>query len=147
MAPAECFAQRDPWHRCPVRVPAHPTDPEGHADDRRGPWEADGGPGSPHVAPEGAWTGNSPTGPNATRLARQLALAYLVDRLVEDGTMTYVEVARQMGVSRARITQIASLRWLPVETHEWILAGEIDGNGAESADDPAFRLNPHPSPT
>ena len=88
---------------------------------------ADGGPGSPHVAPEAARTGNSPTGPKATRLARQLALAYLVDRLVEDGSLTYAEAAKRLGVSRARVSQIAALRWLPVSVQERILAGEIDG--------------------
>ena len=88
---------------------------------------ADGGPGSPHVAPEPARTGDSTTGPKATRLARQLALAYEIDRLVEDGTLTYAEAARRLGVSRARITQIANLRWLPVALQEPILAEEIDG--------------------
>ena len=88
---------------------------------------ADSGPGSPHVAPEVARTGNSPTGQNATRLARQLALAYEIDRLVEDGALTYAEAARRLGVSRARISQIANLRWLPVRFQERIQAGEIDG--------------------
>ena len=88
---------------------------------------ADGGPGSPHVAPGAARTGNSPTGPKATRLARQLALAYEIDRLVEDGTLTYAEAASHLGVSRARISQIANLRWLPVGVQERILVGEIDG--------------------
>ena len=66
---------------------------------------ADGGPGSPHVAPGAARTGNSPTGPKATRLARQLALSYEIDRLVEDGALTHAEAALQIGVTRARITQ------------------------------------------
>ena len=79
------------------------------------------------MAPGAASTGDSPSGPKATRLARQLALAYLVDRLVEDGTMTYAEAARRLGVSRARITQIANLRWLPLGVQERILSGEIDG--------------------
>jgi predicted XRE-type DNA-binding protein len=74
-----------------------------------------------------ARTGNSPTGPKATRLARQLALAYLVDRLVEDGTLTYAEAARRLGVSRARVNQIANLQWLRVAVQGRILAGEIDG--------------------
>ena len=89
---------------------------------------ADSGPGSPHVAPEAAGTGNSPTGPKATRLARQLALAYEIDRLVEDGAMTYAEAARRLGISRARVTQIANLRWLPASVQERILVGEIDGS-------------------
>jgi len=89
---------------------------------------ADGGPGSPHVAPEAARTGNSPTGQKATRLARQLALAYEIDRLVDDGALTYAEAARRLGVSRARISQIANLRWLAVEVQERILAGKIDGS-------------------
>ena len=105
----------------------HPADPEEHADDLRGAGEADSGPGSPHVAPKAGRTGNSPTGPKATRLARQLALAYEIDRLVEDGTLTYAEAARRLGVSRARVCQIAALRWLPASVQERILSGEIDG--------------------
>ena len=58
--------------------------------------------------------------------ARQLALAYLVDRLVEEGVLKdYAEVARRLGVSRARITQISNLRWLPPKVQEGILAGEV----------------------
>ena len=70
---------------------------------------------------------NPPTRPKATRLACQLALAYLVDRLVLDGALTYAATARRLGVSRARITQIANLRWLPLAVQERILSGEIDG--------------------
>jgi hypothetical protein len=55
------------------------------------------------------------------------ALAYLVDRLVEDGALTYAEAARRLGVSRAWISQIANLRWLPVAVQERILAGENEG--------------------
>jgi hypothetical protein len=91
-------------------------------------WTADSGPGSPHVAPGAVRTGNSPTGPKVMRLARQLALAYEIDRLIEDGALTYAEAAKRLGVSRARITQIANLRWLPVAVQERILAGEIDGS-------------------
>ena len=80
-----------------------------------------------HISPGAARTGNSPTRPKATRLARQLALAYEIDRIVEDGALTYGEAARRLGVSQARISQIASLRWLPVSVQERILAGTIDG--------------------
>ena len=92
---------------------------------------ADSGPGSPHVAPEAARTGNSTTGQKTTRLARQLALAYEIDRLVENGSLTYAEAARRLGVTRARVAQIANLRWLPVSVQGRILAGEIDGTEKE----------------
>ena len=59
---------------------------------------ADSGPGSPHVAPGAARTGNSPTRPKAIRLARQLALTYEIDHLLEDGAMTFAEAARRLGV-------------------------------------------------
>lgn len=59
------------------------------------------------------------------RVARQLALAYLIDELVESGQVsTYTEMSRRLGVSRARLTQIVNLRWLPIEEQEAILLGK-----------------------
>ena len=87
---------------------------------------ADSGPVSPHVASGGAGSPVSSTRPKTTRLARQLALAYLVDRLIEAGTLkNLAEAARRLGICRSRMTQIANLRWLPTEVQEGILDGTI----------------------
>ncbi len=94
---------------------------------------ANSGPGSPHVAPG---TPDSPTGSKTTRLVRQLAMAYLMDRLVEDGAATYAEAARRLGISPSRMCQIANLRWLPAATQERILAGTIDGTERDLRDSP-----------
>jgi hypothetical protein len=59
-----------------------------------------------------------------SRLARMLALAYLVERLIEQAKVkNYAEAARRLGVSRARMGQIANLVNLPVETQEAIIIG------------------------
>ena len=66
-----------------------------------------------------------PTPPPPTRIARQLALAHFIERLVEAGALKdYAEAARRLNVSRARLTQIANLRWLPCGVQERILGGE-----------------------
>ncbi len=75
-----------------------------------------------------------PNGPAATppmprpagtaRVARQLALAYHVEALVDSGSVRdYAAVARALGLTRARLSQIVALRWLPVATQEAILTG------------------------
>ena len=44
-----------------------------------------------------------------------LALAHYVERLVEQGTVaSYADAARQLGVSRARMSQILNLLTLPL---------------------------------
>jgi len=89
---------------------------------------ATGGPESRHVASGGPGTPVSPTRPKVSRLARQLALAYLVDRLVEDGTIKNLsDAARRIGICRARMTQITNLRWLPTAVQEGILGGRVVG--------------------
>ena len=90
---------------------------------------ADSGPGSPHIASSCPGSPVSLTRPKVSRLARQLALAYLVDRLIEDGTLKNLsDAARRIGICRARMTQIANLRWLPVKVQEGILDGTIEGS-------------------
>jgi len=89
---------------------------------------ATGGPVSPHVASGGAGSPDSATRPKVSRLARQLALAYLVDRLIEDGMVKNLsDAARRLGICRARMTQIANLRWMAVARQERILDGTVDG--------------------
>lgn len=64
----------------------------------------------------------------ATRLARQLALAYLVDRLVEDGTLrAYAEAADYARRRRAWRAAAAAASPLPSSTSD---AGS--GTGAQS---------------
>jgi len=59
-----------------------------------------------------------------TRLARQLALAYLVERLIEQGRIrNYAEAARTLGVTKARMSQVLNLLALPPAVQEQILLG------------------------
>jgi len=53
-----------------------------------------------------------------------LALAHLVDRLVESGRFRdFAHAAKAFGVTRARITQVMHLRYLPSQEQENILLG------------------------
>jgi hypothetical protein len=59
------------------------------------------------------------------RLTRLLALAHRWNRLIEEGAITdYAEIARTMGLSRARVTQIMDLLYLAPEIQEEILSGK-----------------------
>jgi len=56
------------------------------------------------------------------RLTRLLALAHRWDRLLEDGTFaSRTQIARLMGISRARVTQIMDLQYLAPGIQEEIL--------------------------
>jgi hypothetical protein len=71
----------------------------------------------PEETVAGALTGRLP------RITRLLALAVRFEGLLQDGTARdYAELARLGGVSRARITQIMSLRKLAPVIQERILA-------------------------
>ena len=62
-----------------------------------------------------------------SRAAQSLALAYLVERLIDEGRLeSYAEAARLLGVTRARMTQVMDLRNLPVEVQEETLLGGIE---------------------
>ena len=66
-----------------------------------------------------------PSTPPPTRTARMLALAYHVEALIDSGKLRdYADAARRLGVSRARMTQVSNLRWLPCAVQERILGGE-----------------------
>ncbi len=55
-----------------------------------------------------------------------LALAHYVERLVEQGVVaSYAEAARQLGVSRARMSQILNLLNLPPRVQEGLLLGDL----------------------
>ena len=58
-----------------------------------------------------------------SRAARQLALAYYIERLIEAGEVQgYAEAARLLGVTRARVTQLANILLLPPGIQESIVA-------------------------
>ncbi len=62
-----------------------------------------------------------------SRAARMLALAHNVERLAEEGAVkSYADAARQLGVSRARMTQVLNLLNLPPRVQEGLLLGKID---------------------
>ena len=64
--------------------------------------------------------------PPPTRLARQLALAYYLDRLVESGELeSYADAARRLGITRARMAQILSLLNLSARVQDRIITGEL----------------------
>ncbi len=55
-----------------------------------------------------------------------LALAHYVERLVEQGSVkSYADAARQLGVSRARMSQILNLLNLPPRVQEGLLLGDL----------------------
>lgn len=57
-----------------------------------------------------------------SRAARQLALAYWIERQIDAGRLAdLADAARALGVTRARVTQIANLRLLPVDVQERVL--------------------------
>ena len=65
------------------------------------------------------------TKPPVPRIARMLALAYWAEARIEDGTYeSYADVARAIGVTRARMTQIAQLRYLSPRIQDSFLRNE-----------------------
>ena len=61
-----------------------------------------------------------------SRVARMLALAHHVERLVEAGELTgYAEAARSLGLTRARLTQVMGLLLLAPEIQERLLVGQV----------------------
>ena len=69
---------------------------------------------------------SSPARKPPTRLARMLALAHYVDRLVESGAVkNYAAVAGKLSISRARVAQVVNLLNLSPELQERILRGDL----------------------
>jgi hypothetical protein len=65
-------------------------------------------------------------GPRPLAVARMLALAHEIVRLVEDGTFDdQAHAARALGFTRARITQLVDLTLLAPEIQEEILFAEV----------------------
>ena len=69
----------------------------------------------------------SPPREELPRITRLLALARRWDKLIEEGAVANrAEIARMMGLSRARVTQIMALLYLAPEIQEQILASPPD---------------------
>ncbi len=61
-----------------------------------------------------------------SRVARQLALAHHIDRLVESGRLKdYATAAAALGLTRARLTQIMNLLTLSPRIQERLLSGAL----------------------
>ena len=57
-------------------------------------------------------------------LARRLALAHYIERLIEDGKLrNYAQAAAMLGVTRARMSQLMDLALLSAEVQERVLLG------------------------
>lgn len=57
-------------------------------------------------------------------LARRLALAHYIERLIEAGKLrNYAHAAAALGITRARISQLMDLGLLPTDVQEQILVG------------------------
>ena len=64
--------------------------------------------------------------PPVSRIARQLALAYHVESLVESGALRdYAAAATRLRISRARMTQVMNLLGLAPAVQERILMGAL----------------------
>lgn len=75
--------------------------------------------------------------------ARQLALAYWIELRIEAGELRdLADAARLLGVSRARMTQIANLRLLPIAVQECVLAPGFKGSERSLREE---RVEPPPS--
>ena len=73
---------------------------------------------------------SSPSLPST--VARRLALAYHIDRLIEQGKLRdYAEAADVLGVSRARVSQLMDLVLLPIAVQEELLTGVVDSTERE----------------
>jgi hypothetical protein len=59
------------------------------------------------------------------RVVRLLALSHRWHRLIDEGKVKdQAEIARRMGLTRARVSQIMALRWLSPVMQEWMIASE-----------------------
>jgi hypothetical protein len=80
-------------------------------------------PASPTPAPQ---RGTGQGDPTTSSAARNLALAYHLDGLIERGLVAdYTAAAKLLGVSQPRLTHLMSLRLLAPTMQEAILAGTI----------------------
>lgn len=60
--------------------------------------------------------------------ARALAVAYAIESAIEEGRYrSAAEVARVLGVTRARMSKVLGERWAPVEVQERVLGQRQQG--------------------
>jgi hypothetical protein len=86
-----------------------------------------GTPTSPDAAP-------APITDRIPRVARVLTLAHHRQGLIRSGAvLDPADLARLVGVSRARVTQVMSLRLLAPDIQEALLDGRLDGPKTERA--------------
>lgn len=79
-------------------------------------------------------------GEDVPRLARLLALAHRWNRLIDEGVVAnHAEIARVMGLSRARVTQITDLLYLAPNIQEDILLRVCGENREPSLPERAMR--------
>lgn len=77
-------------------------------------------------APEPVSTRPTVTSKPVPRVARMLALAYFIEKTIEDGTLAdYAHAARVLQLSRARLSQVLNLKLLAPSIQAQILTGEI----------------------
>lgn len=70
-----------------------------------------------------------PSPPQPCRAARQLALAHWIDRKIESGELRdLAHAASVLGVTRARMTQIANLLLLPAAMQERVMSDAFQGS-------------------
>lgn len=84
------------------------------------------------VAPDAPGAATPPIPGRVPRAARVLALAHHWQALIRSGAVRdQADLARLVGLSRARVTQVMNLLWLAPEIQEAVLEGRTDGPGAE----------------
>ncbi len=63
--------------------------------------------------------------PASDMLARRLALAHYIEKLIEEGRLrNYAEAATMLGVTRTRVSQLMDLVLLPADLQEAVLLGK-----------------------
>lgn len=66
----------------------------------------------------------TPALPSTDTLARRLALAHYIERLIEAGKLrNYAQAAAVLGITRARASQLMDLALIPADRQERILVG------------------------
>ena len=83
-------------------------------------------PGAREIESAKDTDGSEKTKSPASRLARMLALAHHVERLVEDGTLKdYADAAELLSITRARMAQVMALLNLSARVQGAILSGKL----------------------
>jgi hypothetical protein len=84
-------------------------------------------PPAPPCAPTTATAEAPDAAPAASPIARMLALAHHVERLVEAGVLKdYADAAHRLGMAKSHMTHLTNLLRLAPEIQEAILSGSLD---------------------